>query len=400
MQIPPPAPFEVIVVTARESQKVQTRSFVSLVFPRRQGRSVLFFAFRESGSQPQPQTFRSRSKTCALCQHVVITVALSKEQEGRLLIGPQVTNLPHMVAVVGPTGSGKSELGLRIASSFGGEIVGCDSVQLYRHFDIGSSKLPIAQRRGIPHHLIDVLDPSEICSAGDYARRGRIVLRDIAARGRIPVVVGGTGFYLQALLEGLFPGPARNEEMRARLLERERRRTGSLHRILKRLDPGAAGKIHSKDVQKTVRALEIGLLERQPLSQSFGRGRDPLAGFRVIKIGLDPPREELYRATDARLARMFEGGLLDEVRSILESGVSRTAKPFETLGYKQALAAVEGRITAAEALASAQMETRRYAKRQMTWFRRESGVSWLAGFGDNAQVSEAALALVSARVSE
>lgn len=318
-----------------------------------------------------------------------------------MLIGPQVTNLPHkLVAVVGPTGSGKSELGLRIASSFGGEIVGCDSVQLYRHFDIGSGKLPIEQRRGITHYLIDVLEPGEICSAGDYARRARILLGEIAARGRLPVVVGGTGFYLRALLEGLFPGPARDGGMRMRLMEREGRRAGSLHRILKRLDPGAAGKIHSKDVQKTVRALEMRLLERQPLSQLFERGREPLVGFRAIKIGLDPPREELYRSTDARLARMFEGGLLEEVRSILASGVSRAAKPFETLGYKQALAAVEGRMTATEALASAQMETRRYAKRQMTWFRREGDVSWLAGFGDGAAVTEAALALVSARVSE
>jgi tRNA dimethylallyltransferase len=183
-------------------------------------------------------------------------------------------------------------------------------------------------------------------------------------------------------------------------MEREGRRAGSLHRILRRLDPGAAGKIHSKDVQKTVRALEIGLLEQQPLSQLFGRGRDPLTGFRAIKIGLDPPREDLYRATDARLARMFESGLLDEVRSLLASGVSRAAKPFETLGYKQALAGLEGRMTTAEALVSAQMETRRYAKRQMTWFRRESGVSWLAGFGDSTEVTEVALALASAQVSE
>ncbi len=299
-----------------------------------------------------------------------------------------------LVAVVGPTGSGKSELSLRIAERFGGEIVNCDSVQLYRHFDIGSGKLPTEQRRGIPHYLIDVLEPDEICSAGDYARRARIVLREIVGRGRLPVVAGGTGFYLRALLEGLFPGPTRDERVRTRLMERERRRAGSLHRILNRLDPDTAAKIHGKDVQKTVRALEMGLLERQPVTQLFERGRDPLKGFRAIKIGLDPPREELYRVTDARLVRMFEGGLLDEVRSILAKGISRTAKPFETLGYKQALAALEGRMTAAEALASAQMETRRYAKRQMTWFRREADVSWLSGFGSSAQVSGAALALV------
>src|ERR1700687_3569782 len=160
-----------------------------------------------------------------------------------------------LIAVVGPTGSGKSELGLRIAERFRGEIVNCDSVQLYRHFDIASGKLSIEQRRGIPHHLIDVLEPDQICSAGDYARRARIVLSEIAGRGRLPVVVGGTGFYLRALLEGLFPGPARNQSVRTRLMQRENRRPGSLHRILKRLDAEAAARIHSKDVQKTVRTL-------------------------------------------------------------------------------------------------------------------------------------------------
>jgi tRNA dimethylallyltransferase len=305
-----------------------------------------------------------------------------------------------LVAVVGPTGSGKSELALRIAEKFGGEVVNCDSVQLYRYFDIGSAKVPSEQRRGIAHHLIDVLEPDEICSAGDYARRGRSVLHEIAGRGRLPVVAGGTGFYLRALLEGLFPGPSRNEAIRKRLREREERRPGSLHRILERLDPRAATKIHGNDVQKTLRALEVMLLERRPLAELFERGREPLTGFHAIKIGLDPPREELYAAIDSRLAGMFESGLLAEVRGLLAKGIPRTAKPFETLGYKQALAAVEGRIMAEEALASAQMETRRYAKRQMTWFKRERDVFWLAGFGGSAEVKSAALERIAGQVSE
>ncbi|MDP8980541.1 MAG: tRNA (adenosine(37)-N6)-dimethylallyltransferase MiaA [Acidobacteriota bacterium] len=307
----------------------------------------------------------------------------------------------HMlVAVVGPTGSGKSELALRIAERFGGEIVNCDSVQLYRYFDIGSAKVPSEQRRGIAHHLIDVLEPHEICSAGDYARRGRSVLHEIAGRGRLPVVAGGTGFYLRALLDGLFPGPSRDDAIRKRLTEREEQRPGSLHLILERLDPRAARTIHSNDVQKTLRALEIVLLERRPMAELFERGREPLTGFSTIKIGLDPPREELYAAIDSRLAGMFESGLLEEVRSLLARGIPRTAKPFETLGYKQALAAVEGRTTAEEALVSAQMETRRYAKRQMTWFRRERDVSWLAGFGGGGTVLDGALNLIAAQVSE
>ena len=308
--------------------------------------------------------------------------------------------LDTLAAVVGPTGSGKSELALRIAEVLGGEIVNCDSVQLYRYFDIGSAKVPIEQRRGIAHHLIDVLEPHEVCSAGDYARRGRSALHEIAGRGRLPVVAGGTGFYLRALLDGLFPGPARDEVIRRRLMEREEHRPGSMHRILERLDPSAARRIHGNDVQKTLRALEVVLLERRPLAELFERGREPLTGFHAIKIGLDPPREELYAAIDSRLAGMFNGGLLEEVRGLLARGIPRTTKPFETLGYKQALAAIEGRMTAEEALESAQMETRRYAKRQMTWFRRERDVFWLRGFGGSAEVQSAALERIAAQVSE
>jgi tRNA dimethylallyltransferase len=298
--------------------------------------------------------------------------------------------------VLGPTASGKSDLAIHIALAMGGEIVNCDSMQIYRGFDIGTAKVLEAERQGVPHHLIDVVDPEVVFTAGEYARVARSVLRQIANRGRIAVVVGGTGFYLRALLEGLFPGPARDPEIRARLERREEKRRGSLHQILSRLDPVAAARIHSNDKKKIIRALEVRLLEGKPMSELFDRGREGLAGFRPVKIGLNPPRALLYQRMDARAVRIFEQGLIDEVRGLLDAGVPRDSKPFESLGYKQALDVIEGRLTREQAQAATQLETRRYAKRQLTWFRKEHGVSWLSGFGQEPAVQEKALALLAA----
>jgi tRNA dimethylallyltransferase len=296
--------------------------------------------------------------------------------------------------VVGPTGSGKSDLAISIALAVGGEIVNCDSLQVYRGFDIGTAKVRASERQGIRHHLIDAIDPAQLFTAGDYARLAEAALREIAGRGRIAVVAGGTGFYLRALLDGLFPGPSRDETLRARLARREESRAGSLHRILKRLDPAAAARIHPNDKNKTMRALEVRLIEGRPLSSLFERGRAPLTGFHPIKVGLDPPRDPLYARLNRRTRAIFERGLVDEVRHLLEAGVSRGAKPFESLGYKQALQVVEGSLTIEQALESTQLETRRYAKRQITWFRKEHGVHWLAGFGDDPLVQAEALAIV------
>ncbi|HUJ49097.1 MAG TPA: tRNA (adenosine(37)-N6)-dimethylallyltransferase MiaA [Bryobacteraceae bacterium] len=296
--------------------------------------------------------------------------------------------------VLGPTGSGKSELGIRIAEELNGEIVNCDSVQIYRRFQIGTAKVPESERRGIPHHLIDLVEPGELFTAGDYARAGRTVLTEISRRGRIPVVVGGTGFYLRALLEGLSPGPPRQDALRARLLGREQKRHGSLHRILTRLDPAAAERIHRNDLNKTLRALEVRLLAGRPITRLFAEGRSPLQGFRPIKIGLSPERDLLYRKLDLRAAAMFQRGLMAEVRDLLASGVPAHAKPFESLGYQQALQAARGVITEEQAIESTQRETRRYAKRQVTWFRKEQDVHWLAGFGDEPQVVEQALTYI------
>jgi len=297
-----------------------------------------------------------------------------------------------LVAIVGPTGSGKSDLSLRLCEEFGGEVVNCDSLQIYRHFDIGTAKLAEAERRGIPHHLLDIINPDEIFTAGEFAARARPVL----ARITVPVVVGGTGFYLRALLDGLFPAPARDQALRERLAERERRRPGSLHRLLRRFDLLAAQAIHPNDVPKVIRALEVYLLTKRPITSWFADGRDALAGFRTLKIGLAPPREALYERLNTRCERMFAGGLVEEVKRILAMGWPESAKPFESHGYRQSLQILRGELTLEQAVVEAQRNTRRYAKRQVTWFRKESGVDWLTGFGDQARIQQAAIDLVRA----
>ena len=291
-----------------------------------------------------------------------------------------------LVAVVGPTGSGKSELGIVIAEEFDGEIINCDSLQVYRYFDIGTAKLGVHEQRGIPHHMIDIVDPDQPFTAGDYAVRARPLVDDIAGRGRLPIVVGGTGFYLRALIDGLFAGPGRHEPLRQRLAGREHRRPGSLHRILKRLDPAVSRKIHPNDIIKTIRALEVILVSRRPISELYGEGRNALQGFRVLKLGLDPPRASLYAHLNVRCQRMFDLGLVEEVRGILARGYPPDLKPFESHGYKQAMDLIQARITLDEALDQAMRNTRRYAKRQWTWFHHEKEVLWYTGFGDEPVV--------------
>jgi len=299
-----------------------------------------------------------------------------------------------VVAIAGPTGSGKSDLALCIAAEFQGEVVNCDSLQIYRYFDIGTAKLPPAERRGIPHHLIDLLDPDGTFTAGEYARLGRAALDEISGRGRLPVVAGGTGFYLRALFDGLFRGPARDTALRERLAGRERRRSGSLHRLLARLDGEAAQRIHSHDVPKVMRALEVRLIAKRPIGELFREGRDGLAGYRTLKLGLEPDRDALYQKLDIRCQMMFDSGLLDEVRRILEAGFPPGAKPFESHGYRQALQMLRGELSATEALFYARRNTRNYAKRQMTWFRKEPEMQWLKGFGTDPELQRAALTRV------
>jgi tRNA dimethylallyltransferase len=295
---------------------------------------------------------------------------------------------PALVAIVGPTGSGKSHVALRIAARFGGEIVNCDSIQVFRFFNIGAAKTPENERRGITHHLIDVLNPDEVFTAGDYARVARPVLHEIVARGHLPVLAGGTGFYLRALIDGLAPGPQRDEDLRTRLLAREARRSGSVHRLLRRFDAQTAARIHPNDLPKTIRAVEICLAERLPASAVFERGRDALEGFRVLKIGLFPDREQLYLRLETRLEAMFAGGLIEETAGILGRGFPESSKPFESIGYKQAVQVVRGELSPRDALFYARRDTRRYAKRQMTWFRQERGIEIVRGFGDDPAVAD------------
>jgi len=292
-----------------------------------------------------------------------------------------------LVIIVGPTASGKSSLALHLAEQFCGEIVNCDSLQLYRGLDIGTAKPSPAERARVPHHLFDILDPEEQFSAGEYARRGRAVLAEITARGRLPIVVGGTGFYLRALVDGLFAGPGRNPELRERLREREiKKGPGYAHRILTRLDPESAARIHPNDVPKTIRAVEVCLLARSRLSDLFRQGREPLAGYAVHKIGLSPPRAELQERINARTQAMFDRGLVNEVSELLAKGCPAAAPPLQAVGYRQALDYLLGKVSRRDAVRYAQAATRQYAKRQMTWFRKEKGMVWFTGFGDHASV--------------
>ena len=299
---------------------------------------------------------------------------------------PTVSVDPPLVAVVGPTASGKSELAMRIAAEFRGEVVNCDSLQVYRGFDIGTAKLMEGERRGILHHLIDLHAPEEVFTAGEFARVAGSVIGEIAGRGHLPVLAGGTGFYLRSLIHGLAPGPQRDEGLRGRLAAREERRRGSLHRLLRRFDPVSAARIHENDVPKTMRGLEICLLSREPASAVLARERNVLEGYRVLKIGLFPPREVLYERIRLRTERMFHRGLVAEVERLLGSGVSPRVKPFESLGYRQALQVVRGEMSVEEAILDTALRTRQYAKRQMTWFRREPGIEVVSGFGDDEEV--------------
>ena len=296
---------------------------------------------------------------------------------------------PIVWIIAGPTASGKSSLSVHLAERFRGEIVNCDSLQLYRHFDIGTAKPSPAERSRVPHHLFDVLEPEEQSSAGEYARRARTVLAEITGRGGLPIVVGGTGFYLRALVDGLFAGPSRHPELRKRLRRRAAAKGPSYpHRLLSRLDPESAARIHPNDLPKTIRAVEVCLLSRGRMSDLFRQGREPLAGFVVRKIGLNPPRDELRQRINARTKAMFEQGLVQEVSELLEKGCPAAAPPLQSVGYRQALDYLLGKISLRDAVRYAQAATRQYAKRQMTWFRREAGMVWFAGFGDDAALQE------------
>ena len=298
---------------------------------------------------------------------------------------------PLTVLILGPTGSGKTALSLALAERFNGEIVSCDSVAVYRGMDLGTAKPSPAERARVPHHLVDIADPNQPFTAGAYSRAARAALADISARGRLPIVTGGTGLYLRALTEGLFAGPGRHEPLRERLrLCTQKRGSGWLHRVLARLDRESAARIHANDTPKLIRAIEVCLAARRPMSQ--GLSRDPLTGFRLLRIGLNPPRPQLYARLDERCGAMFAAGLVEETRELLAR--YGRVKALDSLGYRQALGVIDGTLTLEAALAAAQQGHRNYAKRQLTWFRREPEVHWLEAFGDAPGMAERAARLL------
>ena len=307
---------------------------------------------------------------------------------------------PLLVVVLGPTGSGKSALSLSLAEHFHGEIVNYDSVAMYREFEIGTAKPSAAERARVPHHLFDFVDATGYITAGEYARRAREVLREVNTRGKLPIVVGGTGLYLRALLEGLFPGPQRSEGLRERLRQRATEKgSGHLHCILKRLDPAAAEAIHENDMPKLIRAIEVCLASRQKMSEMWKHGRQPLQGVRILRLGLDPDRDTLYTRINQRAEKMFASGLVEETARLLEK-YGDSAGPLTSLGYKQAVQLLRGEIDGKTALQAAQQAHRNYAKRQMTWFGREPEVVWMRGFGDDAQVQEKCVSFVAGELRQ
>jgi tRNA dimethylallyltransferase len=288
----------------------------------------------------------------------------------------------RLVAIVGPTASGKSALGLALAERHGGEIVSCDSTAVFRGFDIGTDKVPPSEQRGIPHHLVDVAEPIEVYSAARYAREASAAIRDITARGRLPILVGGTGLYYRALTRGLFPGPGRDEALRGRLeAVAARRGVPFLHRMLGRRDPASARRIQPRDLKRLVRALEVLLLTGRPLTEHFAATVSPIADMRVVPIALRQPAAQTSIRVTERVDRQFERGLLDEVRALLARGVPERAHPFGGLVYRQALEHLHGVRDEAATRALIAQENRRYARRQLIWFRKEPNLHWFDGPG-------------------
>jgi len=299
-----------------------------------------------------------------------------------------------LIAILGPTASGKSELAVNLALRLGGEIVNCDAVQMVRHLNIGTAKPTPEQKNLVPHHLFDIIDPDQSYSAGAYMSDARRICRAISGRGAVPIVVGGTGLYLRALLEGIFEGPKGSATVRSRLKRiGERKGTRYLHGLLGKKDPEAALKVQPNDLIRVIRALEVIVLTGRTISD-LQEKRKPLRGFEVLKVGIRVPRERLYDRINRRVEAMYQKGLLEEVRSVIEMGYSPSSKGFEALGYRYAAAVLKQEMTLEQAIKLTQRDTRRYAKRQLTWFRREENVLWIAGPGEKQGAAAEVLMLL------
>lgn len=304
-----------------------------------------------------------------------------------------------LIVIAGPTASGKSMLAIRVAEEFGGEIVSCDSVAVYREMEIGTAKPSLEERARAPHHMIDIVWPDEPYTAGDYSRQAREALTGITERGRLPIIAGGTGLYLRALIDGLSPAPPRQQGLRNRLRQRievlgPERGPKHLHRVLARLDPAASAAIHENDIPKAIRAIEVSLAARRPLTEQWRMGRDALSGYRILRLGLDPPRTRLYERINQRAAEMFDRGLVEETERLLER-YGDDCRALGSLGYAEAAAVVRGEMSREEAVLNAQQGHRNYAKRQGTWFRREREMHWLHGCGGDGDIEQQACELVT-----
>jgi tRNA dimethylallyltransferase len=329
-----------------------------------------------------------------------------------------------LIVLCGPTASGKTALALALAEQFSGEIISCDSVAVYRGMEIGTAKPTLAERARVPHHLIDILTPDQPCTAGDYARLGREAIAGITQRrvpyaspgdawnlqnptaytrearpGRhevLPIVAGGTGLYLRALLDGLFAAPQRHEPLREKLRQRD---PAKLHRILIRLDPSAAKLIHANDTPKIIRAIEVTLAARQPMTRQWEQGREPLTGYRVLRLGLNPPRAALYDKINRRAYEMFDRGLVEETTQLVET-YGFECRAFTSLGYAQAIGVLRNELTREEAVTLTAQGHRNYAKRQLTWFRKDAEIQWLPSFGGDAEAIQQACDLVAAHLDQ
>jgi tRNA dimethylallyltransferase len=305
---------------------------------------------------------------------------------------------PPLIVLCGPTASGKTALALTLAENFAGEIISCDSVAVYRGMEIGTAKPALDERGRVPHHLIDILTPDQPCTAGDYLRLGREAVAGISQRDRLPIIAGGTGLYLRAVLDGLFAAPQRHEPLRQKLRQRATENPAQLHRILTRLDPTAAQNIHANDTPKLIRAIEVTLAARKPITEQWQQPRDPLTGYRVLRLGLNPPRAALYDRINRRACEMFDIGLVEETTQLVES-YGFDCRALTSLGYAQAMQVLRNEITRDEAIAATAQGHRNYAKRQLTWFRKDSGIHWLTGFGAEAHTQREAIALVADHLS-
>jgi tRNA dimethylallyltransferase len=297
-----------------------------------------------------------------------------------------LTVRPLVLAVLGPTACGKSALGLSLAERHGGEIVNCDSTAVYRGFDIGTDKVPVAEQRGIAHHLIDIADPSEVYTAAQFAIDANRAIREIHGRGRLPILVGGTGFYYRALTRGLFPGPGADEALRARLGRvADRKGPERLHRMLRRIDPDSADRIMSRDLKRLVRALEVYFSTGRPLTAHFADTRSPVTDCEVVPIALKIPPAITAERVARRVDQQFTRGIVDEVRGLLASGIPAEARPFGGLVYRQVMEMLNGVRDEAATRALVVQENRRYARRQLIWFRKEPNLIWFDGPGEQAE---------------